>query len=195
MVHPDEMRSRVQAVLPDKRWRHTQGVIASAIELATRYGADIEKAEVAAVLHDVAKYWPTEQMRALIDTYGLPPILLEYDKELWHAPVGAVIAERDFGVTDEDTLNAIRFHTSGREGMSILEQVVCLADYIEPGRDYPTVERIRVLAETSLQQALMVAFDSTISLLIQRQQRIFPLTVAARNDLIQQIQAGQGDAL
>lgn len=178
---------RVRNEMPEKRWQHTVGVMETAVILAQRFDVDPVKADLAAILHDVAKYWPTATMEQTIRDHQLPEQLLQYDKELWHAPVGAVVAERDYGIVDEDILNAIRYHTSGREQMSPLEQVVCLADYMEPGRQFPGVERIRELAEHDLSAALVAGFDSTISFLLQQGKRIFPLTVAARNDLIMTI--------
>lgn len=174
----------VAAQMPDKRWKHTLGVMETSVKLAELYGADPVKAETAAILHDVAKYWPVERMREIIKREGLSPELLHYDKQLWHAEVGAFVAEQEYEITDPEILGAIRYHTSGREGMTLLEKVVCLADYMEPGRDFPGVDQIRKLAKTSLEEALVAGFDSTISFLLQKRQIIFPLTVLARNDLV-----------
>lgn len=174
----------VRAEMPEKRWNHTLGVMETAVVLANRFGADPEKADLAAILHDVAKYWPVDRMAMLMRENGLDPELLDEDKELWHAPVGAFVAERDYGVADADVLNAIRYHTSGRAGMSKLEKVVCLADYMEPGRSFPGVDKIRDLAEHSLERALLAGFDSTVAFLLDKGKRILPLTVIARNDLI-----------
>ncbi|AIQ40061.1 bis(5'-nucleosyl)-tetraphosphatase (symmetrical) YqeK [Paenibacillus sp. FSL R5-0912] len=170
--------------MPDKRWKHTLGVMESSVKLAQRYGADPERAETAAILHDVAKYWPVERMREIIEQNGLSTELLKYDKQLWHAEVGAFAAEHDYGITDTEVLNAIRYHTSGRENMSLLDKIVCLADYIEPGRDFPGVDEIRRLAKVSLEEGLIAGLDSTISLLLEKRRIVFPLTVLARNDLV-----------
>ncbi|MNO46692.1 putative nicotinate-nucleotide adenylyltransferase [compost metagenome] len=174
----------VRAQMPAKRWKHTLGVMESSIQLAELYGADPERAETAAILHDVAKYWPVERMKEIIEQNDLNLNLLKHDKQLWHSEVGAFVAEQDYGITDPDILNAIRFHTSGREDMSLLEKIVCLADYIEPGRDFPGVDKIRKLAKVSLEEGLVAGFDSTISLLLEKRRVIFPLTVLARNDLV-----------
>lgn len=174
----------VSAQMPDKRWQHTLGVMQSSVKLAERYGADPDRAETAAILHDVAKYWPVERMKQIIEQNGLSLELLKYDKQLWHAEVGAFVAEHEYGITDDEVLGAIRFHTSGREGMTLLEKIVCLADYIEPGRDFPGVDEIRRLSEVSLEEGLIAGLDSTISLLLQRRRIVFPLTVLARNDLV-----------
>ncbi|MCI3923189.1 bis(5'-nucleosyl)-tetraphosphatase (symmetrical) YqeK [Paenibacillus sp. TRM 82003] len=183
----DEMKDAVSREMPEKRWRHTLGVVQSAVELAERFGADPEKARVAAILHDVAKYWPVDRQSAAIREEGAAAGLdtLPYDKELWHSHAGAYAAKRDFGIEDEDILDAIRYHTSGRVGMTTLDKVVCLADYIEPGRDFPGVDRIRELANVSLEQALVEGLSGTILFLLQKNKRIYPLTVLARNDLLQ----------
>ena len=174
----------VSAQMPDKRWQHTLGVMETSVKLARHYGADPVQAETAAILHDVAKYWPVERMKDIIEQNGLSPELLKYDKQLWHAEVGAFVAEQEYEITDPEILGAIRYHTSGREGMSLLEKVVCLADYIEPGRDFPGVDEIRRLSMVSLEEGLIAGFDSTISLLLQKRRIVFPLTVLARNDLV-----------
>jgi len=174
----------VAAQMPDKRWKHTLGVMESSVKLAGRYGADPRRAETAAILHDVAKYWPVEHMRKIIEDNHLSQELLLHDKQLWHAEVGAFVAEQEYGITDPEVLDAIRYHTSGREGMGLLEKIVCLADYIEPGRDFPGVERIRKLSKASLEEGLIAGFDSTISLLLEKRRVVFPLTVLARNDLV-----------
>ncbi|WP_054939563.1 bis(5'-nucleosyl)-tetraphosphatase (symmetrical) YqeK [Paenibacillus ihuae] len=174
----------VSAQMPDKRWQHTLGVMETSVKLAKHYGSDPVQAETAAILHDVAKYWPVERMKEIIEQNGLSAELLQYDKQLWHAEVGVFVAQQEYGITDPEILGAIRYHTSGREGMSLLEKVVCLADYIEPGRDFPGVDEIRRLSKVSLEEALVAGFDSTISLLLQKRRIVFPLTMLARNDLV-----------
>ncbi|RXZ77208.1 HD domain-containing protein [Paenibacillaceae bacterium] len=183
-MNREAMIADVKRQMPERRWIHTQGVMDTAMLLAERFGANAEHAELAAILHDVAKYWPVDQMAAAIREEAKYSDILDYDKELWHAHAGAYVAERDYGVANTDVLNAIRYHTSGRVGMSLLEKVVWLADLIEPGREFPTVNKIREIAEHSLEQALVAGFDTTIVFLIEKRKRIYPLTIKARNDLI-----------
>lgn len=170
--------------VPEPRYRHTLGVVEAAVRLAERYGADPTKAELAAILHDFAKFWPIDRLRAAVQASAFPQDVLAYDTELWHGPVAAEVAKARFGVADEDVLNAIRYHTTGRPGMSVLEKVVCLADYIEPGRQFPGVDEIRRLAEVDLDAALAKALGGTIAYLISRGMRVYPLTLLAYNDLI-----------
>lgn len=183
----EELMTAVSGQMPERRWGHTLGVMESAVALAHRYDEDPQRADLAALLHDVAKYWPIDQQEAVIRDHQLNLELLDYDKQLLHAEVGAFVAKEKYGVQDSGVLDAIRYHTSGRIGMTKLDKIICLADYIEPGRDFPGVGRIRELAEHSLEEALVAGLDSTISFLIEKRKRIFPMTVLARNDLIRQI--------
>lgn len=191
-MNREQLKEAVKQALPAKRWDHTVGVMQTSVELAKRYGADPDKAELAGLLHDYCKYWPAEKQRKVIEENGLPKDLLRYDSPLWHAPVGAFVVSREFGIRDEEVLDAIRYHTSGRERMTLLEKIVCLADYMEPGRDYPEVGRIRQLAEISMEKALVAGFDSTIQYLISKGQIVFPLTLMARNGLIEEIREREG---
>ncbi|MBD2844492.1 bis(5'-nucleosyl)-tetraphosphatase (symmetrical) YqeK [Paenibacillus sp. IB182496] len=182
-----ERKALIEAVrtqMPERRWQHTEGVMQTSIVLARRFGAEPERAELAAILHDVAKFWPVERMREAIVEENRYTDVLAYDKELWHAHAGAYAAGRDYDVRDPEVLDAIRYHTSGRERMSLLERVVWLADLIEPGRNFPGVEQIRTLAEHDLRGALIEGFDTTIAYLLAKKKRIYPLTVLARNDLM-----------
>ena len=187
-IDVDYLKSRLREQVPEHRYIHSLGVTEEAKKLALRFGADPVKAEIAGILHDYAKYWPKDQLAKVIKEHSdLSDELLEYSAELWHGPVASVIIQREFHITDLEIINAIRFHTSGREEMSLLEKIVCLADYIEPARDYPGVDEIRALTDQSLEKALIKAFDGTIQFLIMKQWTIYPLTIITRNNLINQI--------
>jgi len=187
-MNREEMIAAVSGQMPTVRWRHTLGVMETSVKLANQYGADPGKAELAAILHDVCKYWPVDRQAEAVRESGQGLDVLDYDKPLWHAHAGAYVAERDYGVNDEEVLNAIRWHTSGRVGMTLLDKIVCLADYIEPGRDFPGVDRLRELAVQGLDVALAAGLDGTIQLLIEQRRTIYPLTVLARNALIQELE-------
>lgn len=179
-----ELLTRVRAQMHEKRYQHTLGVAQSARELAERYGADPDQAELAGLLHDYCKCWPVEKMFEILVRHDMPTELLEGEKELWHAFAGAIVIQYDLGVTDPDILQAVRYHTTGRAGMSLLEKVVCVADYIEPNRSFPGVEKIRALADKDLDAALALALGGTIQFLIEKQKTVYPLTLTAYNDLV-----------
>jgi predicted HD superfamily hydrolase involved in NAD metabolism len=186
-MNREQMIEAVQQQMPAKRWVHVQGVMSSAVELAQKYGADPVKADLAALLHDYCKYWPVDRQAEVLTAHGAAGDLLDHDKQLWHGPAAACYVRDEFAVEDEEVLDAIRYHTSGRVGMTLLDKIVCLADYIEPSRDFPEVDKIRKKAENSLEKALIAGFDSTISFLISKKQKVYPLTLLARNALINEI--------
>lgn len=174
----------VKKQLTEHRYEHTLGVMETAIDLAERFGADPQKAELAAIFHDYAKFRPKEEMRKIILEQEMPVDLLQHNSELWHAPVGAYLVKTEAGLTDNETLQAIRFHTSGRPGMTQLEKVIYLADYIEPGRRFPGVDEVRKLAETDLHSALIQSVKNTIQFLMNRNQPVYPDTFKTYNDLV-----------
>jgi predicted HD superfamily hydrolase involved in NAD metabolism len=183
-MNESKVKEMVQQALTPRRFQHVCGVVETADVLAKRFGVDAEKARLAAWAHDYAREWEVDRWYEVAREKGVDPMYFEV-AELLHGHIVAAMLPELFGIDDVEIANAVRFHTSGRVGMSALEKVVCLADYIEPGRDFPAVEELRRLAEQDLDLALASSFDNTISFLIQRHKPIFPLTVLARNDLWQ----------
>lgn len=161
---------RAQAWLPQlfralsaKRFAHSLAVAYTSRHLARAHGLDAEKAEIAGLLHDCAKCLPLGDMQALADEARVTddPTLRETDR-LLHALVGAYVARRDYGMDDPEVLSAIANHTTGKPGMSRLDMVVFLADKIEPTRSsYPTLDRVRMLAELSLEKAMIASIEGT----------------------------------
>lgn len=180
----EEALKIVKEQLTEHRYQHTLGVMETAIHLAGKYGADKKKAELAAIFHDYAKFRPKDEMKEIIVSQGLPKELLEFNSELWHAPVGAYLAEKEAGITDSEVLDAIRYHTSGRPGMTLLEKIIYLADYIEPGRQFPGVDEVREMAKESLDQALIKAVQNTIMFLMKKNQAVYPDSFHTYNDLV-----------
>jgi len=180
----EEALEIVKKQLTEHRYQHTLGVMETAVTLAGKYGADEKKAELAAIFHDYAKFRDKTEMKSIIIEQKMDKELLEYNGELWHAPVGAFLAEKEAGITDHEVLDAIRYHTSGRPNMTTLEKIIYLADYIEPGRHFPGVEEVREMADHDLNQALIQAVKNTIVFLLKKNQRVFPLTFLTYNDLV-----------
>lgn len=184
----EEALKIVKEQLTDHRYQHTLGVMETAISLARKYGADEQKAELAAIFHDYAKFRPKEEMKEIIVSQGFPEDLLTFNAELWHAPVGAYLVEKEAGITDQEVLDAIRYHTSGRPGMTLLEKIIYLADYIEPGRHFPGVDEVRELAKESLDRALIKAVQNTILFLMKKSQTVYPDSFYTYNDLINNLE-------
>jgi predicted HD superfamily hydrolase involved in NAD metabolism len=178
----------VKVQLTDHRYQHTLGVMETAIALAKQYGGDEQKAELAAIFHDYAKFRSKDEMKEIIIEQRFPQNLLEYNSELWHAPAGAYLAEKEAGIIDPEVLEAIRFHTSGRPGMTLLDKIIYLADYIEPGRHFPGVEEVRNVAKENLDKALIMAVKNTIIFLLKKNQTVYPETFYTYNDLIRKLE-------
>lgn len=177
----------VREKLTERRYIHTIGVMETSILLAKKYGVDENKAELAAIFHDYAKFRDKEEMRNIILEQNMPQDLLTHHDELWHAPVGAYLVEKEVGITDKEVLEAIKCHTSGKINMTTLDKVLYVADYIEPGRDFPGVEEVRESAESSLDIALIQAMKNTISYLLKRNQPVYPDTFHAYNDMTMKV--------
>ncbi|NGP43487.1 HD domain-containing protein [Bacillaceae bacterium SIJ1] len=172
--------------LTEARKNHTLGVVEAAVELAKRYGADEDKAALAAMLHDVAKCLPPEEQKEYLQAKGIGHDLLQFHHNTWHAVVGAHMVFVELGIDDEDIIHAIRYHTTGRAGMSLLEKIIFIADYIEPNRRFEGVDGVRDLAEQSLDAAIIQALSNTIGYLVNANQTVAPDSFLAYNDTILQ---------
>ena len=178
----DKALSIVEKQLTVSRYEHTVRVMDTALQLADIYQIDKKKAELAAIFHDYAKYRDREEMKRWIIKERLPHDLLVYHPELWHGPVGAILVEQEVGIDDFDILNAIRWHTTGKQNMSMLEKVIFIADYIEPGRDFPGVEEVRKMAYSDIDHACWMAAKNTIEFLMKKNQPIYPGTFQLYNE-------------
>ena len=157
-----QLRPVALSCLKRRRVPHVLGTEQEAIRLAARYGADIEKARRAALLHDCTKKLDMAEQLALCRQYGIALDDLERKAlKLLHARTGAAIAREVFGVDDE-IYSAIRWHTTGHANMTLLEKIIYLADYIEPSRDFPGVEALRRVCYEDLDRGLLTGLEMTI---------------------------------
>jgi putative HD superfamily hydrolase of NAD metabolism len=185
----EEAEETIRRLLPEKRFRHSVGVSETAGKLAKKYGADHEKARLAGMLHDIVKYFSDEQLAAVIRRReDVPDDFLEFSDKLWHAPVGAVYAEEKLGISDREILDAMTYHTTGRRNMTLLDKIIFLADYIEPGRDFAGVDEVREEAGKDLNEAVYQELQRTIIHLLENRKSVYPKTFEAYNDLINKIQ-------
>lgn len=183
MKHVD-LLEKIKDRMPPKRFEHTKGVAKTAIHLAEKYGEDKEKAEIAGILHDVVKFADKDWLKQNILSEHLDPMLLTFHHELWHGPVGSIVAKKEFFIEDEDILHAIRFHTTGRAGMSNLEKIIYIADMIEPSRSFPGIEVLRDKAEIDLEDAMISCVTHSINFLIEKKQPVYPDSFHCYNDLL-----------
>lgn len=182
-----ELEAALANQIHGERLAHTYRVLETARSLGARYGADPAQVSVAALMHDYAKAMKPAELLGHARQKGLiVDPAEEAQPHLLHGPVAAALLSEAGLVLDPPVLDAIRWHTTGRAGMSLLEKVIWLADYIEPGRSFPGVEVIRAEAEQSLDRALLHALDHSICYIIQRGWPLHLYSVHARNWLLDQ---------
>ena len=158
----DELRPVALSYLKAKRVKHVLGVEEEAIRLAEKYGADVGKARIAALLHDCTKKLSMDEQLTLCEHYGVELDEMERSAlKLLHAKTGAAIARRVFAA-DDAVCDAIRWHTTGRAGMTILEKVIYLADYIEPNRDFDGVDELRAAVYEDIDKGLELGLHMSI---------------------------------
>lgn len=174
------VRGRVRT----SRFEHIQRVAALANELAIRWGASKHQVAMAALLHDCARDISIPKLLELSSTYNIHITYIEEQSPvLLHAAVGAELAKHELNIDDDKVIDAIRYHTTGRAGMALIEKIVFIADYAEPARSFPGVEHIRTLLHSDIDGAVRRALDQTLQYVIRRGQLIHPRTVEARNAL------------
>lgn len=181
----EEWIEHIRGRLGEKRFTHSMCVAQSARFLAQQYGADPARAYTAGILHDVMKEAAGEEQLQTIAAAGI--ILTDVEranKKLWHAIAGYAHCRDVLHVTDSGILDAIRYHTTGRAGMSLLEKCVYIADFISADRDYPGVEEIRACAQRGLAEVMLAGMKFTIAELAQNGHAIHPDTVGAYNQII-----------
>jgi len=179
------IESEVKKMLTPRRFEHSLGVRDTAVQLAVKYDANSDKAALAGLTHDCAKDLGYQEMMELVKKYNINlDEISRLEPSLIHGPLGACIAQDVFEIYDEEVLNEIRYHTTGRPSMTLLEKIIYLADYIEPHRDFPGVNKLRNVAKCDLDNAMILAFDNTITHVISLRGLLHPNTIFARNDLI-----------
>ena len=171
--------------LSEKRYIHSVNVAKEAVRLAKKHGADLEKAYIAGILHDICKEESPENQLQIIEKYGITvdEFTLQSTK-LYHAKAGAAFVKGELGIDDEDIINAILYHTTAREGMSLLETIIYLADYIGEDRDYNGVDKMRCETEKSILDGMIFALKFTMQDLAGRELVIHPDTFNAYNQYI-----------
>ena len=173
-----ELIRTLEQELNYKRFVHTLAVAGTASSLAMCYGMSVEKAELAGLLHDCAKCIDVRKMQKLCEKAGLEISPFEAGSgSLLHSKAGSVLAAEKYGCTDPDILNAIRYHTTGRPGMSLLEKIIFVADYIEPGRfTAKNLPEIRKMAFEDIDETLLKILYDTLVYLNSTGNTVDPMT-------------------
>lgn len=173
-----KLQHTLKKELDEDRYQHTLGVMYTSASMAMRYGADVTQALLAGLLHDCAKCIPGDKKIHLCEKYGLPVSDVEYENPgLLHARLGAYLAEKKYHIHDREIIHAISSHTTGRPGMSLLEKIVFIADYIEPGRrELPNMKEVRPLAFKDIDQCLYRILEDSLVYLNSRNISVDPMT-------------------
>lgn len=180
-----QYEAEVKKHLTDQRFYHSKCVADEAARLARRYGADVERARLAGILHDIMKDTPPEEQLKILGDSGI--ILTDMQRrtpKLWHSLCGAAYLEHALGVTDQAVLQAVRCHTEGRSGMTLLDKVLFVADYISADRDYAGVEEMRRAAEASLEEAMVEGIAFTVSETMGQRRLLGQESIAAYNEAL-----------
>ena len=187
-----QYRRIVESKLDAERLNHSFGVSRAARKLALRYGADADKAELAGLMHDVMKNAPKEEQKSVIERGGHKMTAVELaNSKVWHAMAGEAFLRLETDIDDPGILSAVKHHTTGAAGMSLLDKIVYIADFISEERDYPDVETVRRLAEESLEKAIIYTTTYTIRDLAQKGLPIHPDTVDCYNDILINLTEGE----
>ncbi|MCI8396777.1 MAG: HD domain-containing protein [Clostridia bacterium] len=180
----EEIKENLSKRLSEKRYTHSLGTMNAAKELASIYGENVEEAEIAGLIHDVAKELRKDEIEEYLERYNIKPDEIEQIQiGLLHAKLGAVIARDEFNLSRE-IQKAIEYHTTGNKNMDNFAKIIYLADKIEENRNYDNVEEFRILAKQSLDEAMLAFLDFTIQKTIKKGHLIHPDTVDLRNFLL-----------
>lgn len=170
------------------RFYHSMCVAECAKKLAKKYGCDEEKAYTAGVVHDIMKNTPPDEQLEFLEKLSVKLSNAELaNPKLYHAISGAYYVKNELKIDDEDIFNAVRYHTTGREGMSVLEKVIFVADFVSEDRNYNGIDEIRAASEESLEKAMMIGISFTIKEIVDKKQSLHIDSVKTYNELILEV--------
>ncbi len=180
----DEYKKLLQRRLRSERYQHSLCVADEAVRLAKKYGGDADKAYLAGLLHDITKNAKAEEHLQLFSEFGIILSSVEAGAaKLWHAMSGALYVEHRLGINDGEIIDAIRYHTTARADMTLLDKILYLADFTSADRDYDDVDVMRRLVDESMEAALKYALSYSICDLVEKHRPIHPDTVEAYNQI------------
>jgi predicted HD superfamily hydrolase involved in NAD metabolism len=183
-----EIEQYLQSHLKGKRCQHVLSVRDMAVDLAKKYQADIDKVNLAALLHDSARWMSVQELYEAAQDYGIQLDEIEQQNaSLLHATVGAAIAAARFGVSDPEILNAIRAHTTGNGAMTLMDKILYVADFSEPTRIHEGADVVRELAYQDLERAVFEVSRYKIQYLLDKGVLIHPNTIDAYNRALREI--------
>ena len=179
----DEFIALMRTKLQEKRFNHSLNVAEAAKQLAERYGENVERAYICGLLHDIEKNSPEEEQRKYMLRFPDIPEVVVKTPKLWHAPAGAAFIRDELGITDEEMVSAIKYHTTAKANMTMLEKIIYIADFISDERDYPGVEEVRVAAFDDINKAILIGTRFTLLDLLRQGRVINQDTIDAYNEV------------
>ena len=187
MTEDNSIKKYLAKTLSAKRFIHSENTANTAERLAIIYKENSEKAYLAGLVHDCTREIDIGVQKDMIEALGIEvDEFTLISKELIHAFTAEYLIVNEFNIIDKEVISAVKFHTIGKENMTLLEKIIFLSDVIEPSRSFPGVDYIRQLAMENIDEALLAAFDSTIKFLLGKRQMIHPNTLLARNYVLKQ---------
>ena len=177
----DEIIAKEKANMDNKRFQHCVRVSETSRKLAKLNDYDEDKAALAGFVHDYAKQVPVEEYRKVIKNEGFDQDLLNWNRAIWHGIVGTYFIKRDLKITDPGILKAVWLHTTADKEMTTLDKIVFMADFIEPGRDFPGVEEARKITYANLDAGVGYQLAHTLEFLIEQRNKIYPRSLEAYN--------------
>ncbi|MBU3128415.1 bis(5'-nucleosyl)-tetraphosphatase (symmetrical) YqeK [Clostridium tagluense] len=185
MWNEKEMLHYLHTNLSESRLKHSLSVSETAVTLAAKYGENIESARIAGLVHDCAKNVKGAELIKIASEHEIHiDEIYTNNPAILHGLVGSIIAREIMGIQNEKILSAIRYHTTGRKNMSILEKIIYISDYIEPLRKFKGVEELRTLSLMNLDAAVMQSLENTIIYVISQKELLHIDTIHARNYLL-----------
>ena len=182
MYNIEEYTNLIKSTLSPYRFNHSICVAEKAAELAKKHGLDEEKAYVAGLLHDVMKEADYDLQRAQIEKAGCKMTELEINnKKVYHQMSSAAFVKNELGITDEDIISGIRYHTTGKADMTLFEMIIYLADFTSADRDYPDVDIMRVKTDKNLLDGMLYSLSYTITSIVKQGRQIHPDTIECYN--------------
>ncbi|WEV70413.1 bis(5'-nucleosyl)-tetraphosphatase (symmetrical) YqeK [Lactobacillus sp. ESL0785] len=173
--------AKEKANMDETRFNHCVRVSETAQKLARLNNYDEQKAALAGFVHDYAKQVPVAEYKQVIKTQGFAQDLLNWNRAIWHGIVGTYFIKRDLQITDPEILTAVDRHTTGDTKMTTLDKIVFMADFIEPGRDFPGVEEARKITFANLDAGVGYQLAHSLSYLATKREKIYPRTFEAYN--------------
>lgn len=184
---PNYIYDYIEKKMSSKRRAHTYAVAKEAKTLAAHYGEDVSKAELAALFHDFYRGIDEEALNDYVRQFDLDVNYLD-NGNLAHGKIAGIMMKREYNIEDEDMINAVSYHTTGRAGMSKLEKIIYLADAIEPNRSYPGVNELRKLAYEDLEEACLLSLNHVAYYVKSHGLYLDEDTIRARDSIKMEIQ-------